>query len=207
MGVATSDALSRRVARQTFTSGGPDKTEMTRLLETGCYGNYLKTWQTLHDLTMSGYTGWLTIRAREKGSPWFVSEVHSGEPLSMALQAIRLRGGPAQEAFYFQQVPNPGAHRVMNLEGGYDSIDTFELDLVIETDVTTPVRGIRERGRRVKGAVAWATLRSRLHPGSVDDLISLWESYPDAIIEATEFSSPCGVFNRPLVIWELRERY
>lgn len=178
------------------------KDQFQQLSRAGLLGNFLRQWDTLLDLTMSDYSGWLTIRARAKQSEWFIAAVESGM-VRDALRNILLRGGPPASAFFFQEIPEPGTPRMANIEAMRDA--HRHTICYIENDTTEPVRGIRDRCLPVYGAAALMQLRRFLSPTSYDDLQAIWDQYPDAIIEATEFAVPVGVFHRPLVIWEARD--
>jgi hypothetical protein len=61
-----------------------------------------------------------------------------------------------------------------------------------------------ENGQEVQGLEALLVLRRYLQE-DFEVLREIWESYPDAVIEASRFSAPVGVMDSKLVIWEVRD--
>src|SRR5690242_15816715 len=175
------------------------------LSDLGLLGNALRTWHRIEALRKDPYCGYITIRARDKQSRWFVPVCHSDwEIYSSAggkhyftygqeLQRIWEDGGPDSSAFYFQEIPHPGSIRVANIEvGRIDFAPYFGLAGYIERYTTEPVRGIRERNRELTGLALSKTLEHVLRPESIEELYGIWDRYPEAIIEATEFSHRVG---------------
>jgi hypothetical protein len=183
------------------------KAEYANLSQRGLLGNFFKSYQTLEELEASGYQGFLTIRARDKQSKWFVPVTtpkpqSPGDPdIYSELYAIKTAGGPGPESFYFQQIPSPDTKRVANIEASY-ILGKFAA--YIETDTMEPVRGIRERAPLYYDLEARMKLQSRLSAYSMDTLDELWAAYPGSIIEAVEFSAACGEFGKKLIVFEVR---
>lgn len=182
-----------------------DKSEFLALSQAGKLGNFLRTWDGIEDVERSGYRGFLTIRSRVPGSPHFVpvTRVWDGvrPEAGIRLACLRHRGARPED-LYFQQIPDPGARRVIQFEAMRDE---RHVTMHYELDTTAPLRGIRERGRLARGLAAVAILQAYLSPSSYDDLSALWELHPTSIIEATEFSRPVGEFGRHLLFWEVRD--
>lgn len=180
------------------------KEEFAALSKRGLLGNFLRSWETPLDVEWSGYSGYLTIRARQKQSPWFVPVVFPG-CLHSQLAEIAVQGGPGAEGFYFQEIPDPGLRRAANVEARI--LDTG-LYLHIECNTFNPLRGIATsqppRTIPFDGLSAVMKLKQSLRPESVEMLNDIWERYPSVTIEATEFGARCGVLNQHLVVWEAR---
>ena len=71
-----------------------------------------------------------------------------------------------------------------------------------------PLRFAMRESRHERGAVAQATLRRALCPGSYEDLMVLFDRWPDATVELTAYGCCIDhlstVPNRNTVIWEVR---
>lgn len=170
------------------------KEEFLALSRQGRCGNVLRSWDRTRDIPPEVH--WLGIRSRENASPCFVAEV-ARKHLEREIRRL----ATDRERLYFQEIPAPGSERVANLEampceGG--------LYIHLETQATLPVRGIRERTRPWQGAAGRVMLRAAVGEESYETLCELWDKYPDHIIEATQFSRACGMYEDHLVVWEIR---
>lgn len=175
------------------------KSQFATLSQAGLLGNYLRTWKYVDDIP--GDIPWLTIQSTVAASPNFVPVVSK---FSLARELDRLRrANVPEETVYFREIPDPQAHRVANIEVMIDACRDMYLHL--EPATTNPVRGIRERTKPLYGPRARVILKSVIGEESYEALYDLWERFPTAIIEATHFSRPCGVFRQNLVIWEVRD--
>lgn len=200
----TALALARRTAHAAHLAAAqiPTKDAFLAGQKTGQFGNYLRCWNTLEDLSRTGYDGHITIRSRKKNSPFFVADTIPSAACHY-LQNIGVNQAQMVDLF-FQEIPNPNLLRNANLEGGYIEAGSF-LSLALERDTLSPVRGICERAKHYSGVLARLALEYALRPDSLDELDRLWSIYPNAIIEATEFKEPVGALEKNLVIWEVRE--
>ena len=191
------------------------KEEFNRLSQAGKLGNFLRTWKDIDAVEQAGYRGWLTIQSKDKQSPHFVPwaayKLTVDHPGYMnADEAVQwlLGRGARREQMYFREVPGPNARRTIQFEamlgpkwqGAGSGVELF-----YELDSTLPLRDIRERCKTADGAIAQRILRETMSPTSYETLTDLWDRYPTAIIEATEFSERVGVFNQHLVVWEARD--
>jgi len=192
-----------------------DKCEFNRLSQAGWLGNFLRIFDTLGEVHDAGYRGWLIIRSHVKQSPHFVPWVScnmqapTGYP-TLEEAVDRLLGEDADSRMmYFSEVPAPAARRVIQFEAmlapTWQGSSWGGVDLFYELDSTLPVRGIRERCLTAGGLKAQQILRTLLRPSSYDTLMDIWERFPTAMIEATEFSEPVGEFRQHLVLWEVRD--
>lgn len=198
------------------------KEDFTRLSQRGLLGNYLRSWATLQDLEASGYRGWVTIRSRDKQSPHFVPWAFVGLldrgmfvdkewitfPSTYNARRDLLDKGAKLEGLYFQEVPSPVAHRPIQFEalpGPQWQGAGFGIELFYETATNNPLRDIRERCKTADGVTAQSLLRYCLDPCGYDTLMDIWDRYPTATIEATQFSEPTGAFHQRLVVWEVRD--
>jgi len=175
------------------------KAQFGKLSQAGLLGNFLRTWKYVDDIP--GDVPWLTIQSTITASPNFVSVV-SKFSLARELDALKQAGVP-EETVYFREIPDPQARRVANIEVMLD--DLCGMYLHLEPETVNPVRGIRERTSPLYGASARVTLKAVIGEESYETLYDLWEHYPTAVIEATQFSRSCGVYDKNLVIWEVRD--
>lgn len=175
------------------------KEEFNALSRTGRLGNFLRSWGSLEQLWDSGYQGYLTIRHRQPQSPHFIPVSQTCCVVSHA--ALLEQAGARPEDMYFTEIPHPDTLRVMNFEA---MLSERGVELYYEFNTTNPVRGIRERGTYASGLVAQGVLEL-LSPASYEMVAEIWRKHPTAVIEATEFTQPCGVFGRELIVWEVRD--
>jgi hypothetical protein len=174
----------------------PDKATFMRLSQQGLLGNALQSWARPQDL--NGYKGWVTIRCKIPDSPLFVPLTQHYNVESI-LEDYKKRGFESSN-FYIQEVPI--VPRIMNFEV---MRDTKYLYLTYGTDPSLNLRHDLERnGRRLEGLEAALLLKNKLGR-EMDQLNDVWDEYPESIIEATMFSQPVGVFDRQLVLWEVRD--
>lgn len=175
------------------------KTQFNLLSQAGLLGNFLRTWKSVDDVPED--VPWLTIQSTLPASPNFVPVVFQ---FSLTQEVNRLReAGVSPETIYYREIPHPDAGRVANIEVMLD--DRCGMYLHLEPNTTNPVRGIRERTRPLYGAAARVVLKDVIGEESYEQLYALWEHYPNAVIEATQFSIACGVYGQNLVVWEVRD--
>jgi len=175
------------------------KAEFNALSQAGLLGNFLRTWKYVDDIP--GDVPWLTIQSTVPASQNFVPVVSM---FSLARELDKLcSAGVPEDTVYFREIPDPHARRVANIEVMLD--DRCGMYLHLEPETTNPVRGIRERTQPLYGVNARVILRAVIGEESYETLYDLWEHYPTAVIEATHFSRSCGVYDKNLVIWEVRD--
>lgn len=180
------------------------KPEFAALSNRGRLGNFLEQWPNYATYVASGYLGYTTIRSRTPGSQHFISVIEPGQVVS-ALARLFEQGATASD-LYIQQIPNPYGERRIQFEAmqRFGNTDRF-IDLIYECNTIEPLRGIRDRGFHVHGIRAARVLRDYLYEDSFETVMDIWADYPTAVIEATEFSRPCGAFNKNLIVWEVRD--
>ena len=177
----------------------PDKDAFKRLSACGLLGNTFRQWDTRDELRASGYQGYVTLRALQAGDnakfiPYILTQ-------NLMFWAPVLLAG-----CYFQEVPGPETERVVNLEAGYLGTPGVECGLYVRYSAHSALNlrhDLEQNGRDAYGLAALSVLKRYVRE-DLDTLRELWLQYPDAIIEASVFSRPVGVFNSPLVVWEVR---
>lgn len=178
----------------------PTKARFASLSQAGVLGNYLRTWPSMTEALASNVP-WLTIQGTTPASEYFVPVVRRDD-LIKTVCGLWDRGATEAD-IYYREIPDPQARRVANIEVMLD--DSCGMYLHLETETTNPVRGIRERTKPLYGPGARLMLKAVIGEQSYETLYALWENYPTAIIEATQFSRSCGVFGQNLVVWEVRD--
>lgn len=173
------------------------KDEFRALSARGLLGNRFRTWETPEEVW--GYDGWLTARARVKASGKFLPVVW-GPELCLALKIA----GIAPREVYFEEIPDPGTGRRLNIELSRSHEYWWlthgkpGLDLNVRHD-------LEQNGRLLTGQVADLFLKRHLRPESMEMLQGIFDAYPDAIVEATEWCQPVGIFQQHMNIWEVRD--
>ena len=183
----------------------PDKETFKRLSAALRLGNHFRTWDSLADLEASGYRGAVTQQALAPGlssTDLFIPNISVEEVLE------RSRGIPGvywREIAHQPNCPGNGCHgcgRIINLEA---LRSTAGLCVRHAHHPTLNLRhDLAENGREACGLTALNLLRQYLEE-DLDVLQDIWDSYPDALIEASRFSVPVGVLGSRLIVWEVRD--
>ena len=176
------------------------KAQFLALSNAGRLGNFLRSWNSLMEALEDPYEGPYTLRNHVPGSPHFVPVCMTAEDLLRAVKRL-YDDGARLEDMYVTEIPDSAMLRNFNIEA---MLTEYGVVMSFDKDTTDPVRGIRERGTFAEGLRAAAVLQA-LQPDSREMLDAIWDEYPSAVIEATEFAGPVGVFGRQLVIWECRD--
>jgi hypothetical protein len=194
--------LDRR--REQLANEVPNKETFQLLSDADALGNHLQIWYTAKDMYDSGHSQHITIRGRKASTPGFVgvtSPVTWEEDFAARQKEI---GIPCKiEDYYFQEIPPPNELRPANFEIG-PAPYAPGMVLYMETETDRPLRGISGRVPGIVGAQAKLQLYSTIRQDSKLMLEEIWEKYPHAIIEASEFRHRHGIMKKHLVIWEVR---
>lgn len=177
------------------------KADFIELSRAGKLGNAFYQWATIEDLVDSKYRGWLTIRSYTKDSPFFTPVTHTKE-LKKLIPNLMRKGAKLSD-LYFQEIPPPGTMRSVNAEAGF-VVGGLAVKFTVGTDLNLR-HALEQFGKEVTGVQAWQVLRNTLDEDSLEELLALWDEYPDAIIEFSEFESRVGVKRKRIVIWEVRD--
>ena len=194
----------------------PDKAAFKRLSEAGLLGNYFQQWDCADALCASGYTGWVTIRSRRPDSSaatgHFVPFIKAKDAPGKIRQLVK-RYGAKIEDLYVNEIPGPDSGRIINLEaartptkGHHDPVGRQLAGLYVRYSPASNVNlrhDLAQNGRDVEGLVAHHVLHQYLQEDA-QTLWDIWDLCPDAVIEASRFTVPVGVFRSQLIIWEVR---
>jgi hypothetical protein len=184
-----------------------DKAQMLALQQSGKLGNFLRTYSSideLSDIPRSRPLDYFTIQNKQSDSPFFAPEV-IGVDVPAEIERLLLQGA-YPSTIYVRDIPPPGTRRI--IQGEFSSIPGREwggFELYFTTGGDKNLRhDLEERGRRLSGFAALTILRACMEDSAQEDLLALLDQYPEHVIEFTYFDRPCGVFNRNLVVWEVR---
>ena len=188
------------------------KTEFLRLSATGVLGNSLRTWNDYPKFISEKFDGRITIRNRNRQSKFMVPTLYSRDIDTVLLKMIKQ--GADINTMYIQEVPHldgcrdvkcQGCGRLMNAE-----IMRTEryISMIYGTHPNLSLRqDVLRNGKKLDGILAVDMIKRVGGIECYDCLQSIWDRFPDAIIEFTVFSSRVGVLNQHHVIWEVRTTY
>jgi hypothetical protein len=181
------------------------KAEFVDAAKLGLCGNVLKQFETLRELDAWKWSKSVvcTVRARKKwNAGLFIPEVdfsHIGGSPSYILRMAYPKHDWA--GCYFQEVPL--IPRVVNFELAQGP--SYPLKFGARPPHVNNLRDDLEIHGIEVASRGWHLWIAKHIEREYEHLEEVWELYPDAIIEATMFSKPCGTLNRKLVIWEVRD--
>lgn len=183
----------------------PSKTQFFSLWEAGVLGNRTRIWRDPHQAFIEGF-GHLRLN-------------------SIGFREIRRPGtvgaGAWTKAYYHdfwqivQEWHKAGRNFIMD-DGAPDQYRTLQGELCrtyegmkgyLSVGSKLPMRPDMAAGNmRDYSYLATLSLLNRyMDPSSRDDVDILFELYPDAAIEFTCFTVPCGIFRRNTIFWETRD--
>ena len=175
------------------------KAEYLRLANLGYMGNQKSSWDTPEAAIASGYAGMVMVRYREPNSPFMRADVAMVD--APAVIDGFVAAGADRSKLYLTHMTSAVGRRI-NGElwrgpgGIYLNYATAQTHLRAALD---------QAGRHVERSAALAVVRWACCPSSYDDLMTLLEVYPDAVIEFTAYDREIGnVPGRNTIIWEVR---
>lgn len=189
------------VIQKAFSSGRvATKKDFYVLYKHGVLGNKPLAWSTLEELQKSSWRNPVCIRST-KGTAR--SNTRFNIPFSeleKELENLRQTGVKDSEMSFNQSMPD--THLLIQGE-----IKRTENGLyILYTTVKKPMnQGLREESKHAFGLEAQMIMQTHLWPQSYEDVLSLLEAFPDAIIEFGAYSINVGNLpGRNTVIWEVR---
>jgi hypothetical protein len=149
----------------------------------------------------------ITIRNRVANSPYFEAVVPIRERHRIIDRLVKW--GARVSDLYFQDIPTPNKNpRVANVEamllpetGGFYALEGSGHDA--HGDELNLRHDLEQNGRVHEGFAAYWFLKG-LGADVWEDLNELWREYPDSVVEFTVFTRPVGIFNRRMLVWEVR---
>jgi hypothetical protein len=170
------------------------KETMYRLLGTGRFGNYPRSWKSLEAVAADGFRGEVSVRSLEIANPVRLYHI-----LAVDLPGVVATLPPEQRnpGLVFSESMPEEQHVI---QGEYDG------ENLTYTFAKAPMRIAFDRQRLVaRGAVARWTLETYLEANDLDWLLSLVCDFPGAVVEFSAFRCPVGtVKGSRCVFWEVR---
>jgi hypothetical protein len=161
----------------------------------GEFGNRPQVWNSFTDLDQSGYKGFVNIRHRQPGSPYF------GYALTRttALDWIKATGVPVAEFSFNETMPDDRL-----LIQGELMEDHRGLCLAYSREPTT-MRNAMRNPKQVYGLTARQLLKYYCDPYSYDWLLELLTEFPGHVVEWSTYSVLFGTERKNTAIWEVRK--
>ncbi|MBD3404679.1 MAG: hypothetical protein GF411_00920 [Candidatus Lokiarchaeota archaeon] len=170
------------------------KNQMYRMSDKGLFGNRFRSWDSWKEVVDSGFRGLLSVRSFEIWNPIRIYE-KSFHYVSGRMETD-LKG---RKLKFYEATPVESRviqGELMELPGGLYFRHTF---------AKRPMREAFEiQDLIATGVNALMVLKNHVDPVSFDELRELLDKYPGCVVEFTEFKIPVGVFNRTMVVWEVR---
>jgi hypothetical protein len=177
------------------------KQEFYELWNSNKLGNKLRTWNTLEDLKKNGYTGLLGIRAvLVGGGPFLHGFTATGVP--DAYKQFKKLGVEKEDTVLCEAAPD----EKVTLQGEvYRDVDGLYLFALENNLQGLRMRDALKLAREYHGLEALILLKKHLSAASYDDIMELFDLYPDSVIEFSAYSNCLGwAQGRNTLIWEVR---
>lgn len=176
------------------------KKEFYELYDLGFFGNKAKTWTKFEDFEKDGKHKKVNIRVKTPGigsRSLYSLELQDIVP---AITKLKEEGYPEHQIVFNQCMPDEKLliqGEVMRTSQGYSLYYTL---------AKKPMNlGFEEDRNHAQGLSVLMILKHLLSPPSFADLESLFELFPDSIVEFSCYSVPVGnIPGRNTVIWEVR---
>jgi len=181
------------------------------LAAAGKCGNTPRVWLSIADAVADPTMGQCFVSTRKAGHYRLYHQTRSG--LRRLLSEAARNHGTLRNPLNGAETPISDTYCMSNPDVKKQSAHfVFQFDWVPEerwllwSVSNQPWGAIKRAGtaQKASGARAMGILRYYLQE-HVDELEALWDHYPTAIIEATLFPFKHGVYNRNLLIWEVRD--
>ena len=168
--------------------------EFLRRANQGEFGNTFRMWESLADVIKEDYTGRLWVPNRQPGLP----------PYSLSTPLDRLPHGLDRD-YYFVELPSDNVTRLCQFRLGHSP----QHGNVLEYDESQhPLRFVVKQNLWVERIYGFYEpfwfLKRRLEPEDYTMLCDLFRRFPEAIVEATNWSRGVGRLQRRLCLWEVR---
>ena len=170
------------------------------LYEKGFLGNKPLTWNSIEEIKESGWKKEISIRGRKgiaRGKSRFNLTL---EEATNYIEQLKKEGIPPEKLTFNQSMPDDHLliqGEIMRNEDLYNLVYTF---------VKKPMnRALEEKTLRAKGLTALNLVKGNLSPSSYTDLQTLFDIFPDSIIEFSAYDILLGNLpNRNTIMWEVR---
>lgn len=193
-----------------------NKSEVTDLAIEGAFGNSGLVWGSYEELLQSNYRGPVAVRYRRPGQ-WCKYNV-SFNSISDIVDDWVKKGALRKYVFFNQMMEYPSGALGVKIQGEISRPEFHQPDRCINWDlyysyVNEPMRpALQKAGQHAYGLHAMAIVRYYLCPSSFEDLMTIFDKWPGAVVEFSTFSRRVGIvkgrhtnFGRNTVFWEVRE--
>ncbi len=171
------------------------------LARTSQLGNTLKCWRNLSSLNLdpTPYSGFVW--------PFPLRRTHHNQgTLKLEVKNNIIYDLPSQELpehYFLQELPNSFRHFQGHLYFDHDK-QTLALDYD-DSQSQISLRRARHQFQTLHGISAIHKLKQWItRPDEVDMLLDVYYTYDHPTIEFTLWSKPCGILNKKLAFWEVR---
>jgi hypothetical protein len=178
-----------------------NKREYYQKYDLGLFGNRALIWDSYEELLKSNWRGEVCIRGKGNGIPRTDARYNvSFEDIRKEIECLKKKGIPEEILRFNQSMPD----NFLSVQGEViDYISGFELTY---TQIKKPMNlGLKEETRFARGLIAKMILRSRMDSSSFEDLLALFELYPESAVEFSTYEVCVGdIPGRNTVFWEVR---
>jgi hypothetical protein len=173
---------------------------MSRLYHAGAFGNRIATFDSLAALYESDYREPVTLRYRGETGGRFCEYNVDRAAVPFVVGKWLAKGAERSKIYANGYVPSELITFQAEIQHGYRGYD------IRYSTAARPMRdALAYDEKHAHGLTALAFLRHYLCPNSFDDLETLFESYPDAVVETTSVHGNIGVIpRRNTIFWEVR---
>ena len=159
----------------------------------GSTGNTLYVWHTVEDWRASGYAGPVALRSTVPGGKFMPY---------MTLAAIR-RTFVAGQHMICAHAPD----NYLTMQAEVQRSISY-LDLHYSTVPGLTMReALPKYGKHASGLTALLLLRHHCDAASYDDLWELLDMYPGAVVEFSTYPFALGLYDRNMIVWEVRQGF
>jgi hypothetical protein len=162
------------------------------------FGNRIRSFDSMDSLITSGFSGRVSIRYKEPGSPFCKYEVPIDEVISEVNKFVEM--GAVQSRFTFNESA-PDSY--LEIQG--EIIRTIRhIELVYSTDKLPMRTALAKSPQWCYGLEAYCILKRYLWPKSQQMIFDLLDIY-DGAVEFSCYRIPLGnIFGHNTIIWEVR---
>lgn len=169
------------------------------LFHRGVLGNHGPMWNTFEEYHNSNYTGEIAIRSRIPGGQ---CDYWLSYNQALLTYCRRIRYGESASNMQFSAM---APDNLIRLQGYVTrSIDYFDL---FYNDIPGYAMrdGLEKHGKYCRGLEAKCRIQTACDPTSYDWIQTLFDNYPDAVIEFGVYNTNWGILpNLNTIIWEVR---
>lgn len=186
----------------------------------GAFGNHLRQWNTLRELSESSFDGLLMLRFRKADGP-VKKDLTLYEAIDTTHELVRHGKWRYEDIYYNEVLENQDVlvaiqdvlvaiqGELMRNHGEYWArTGQFGLHLTYSTKPMRMREAMRANPQRALRLQAKMLLQQHLDPYSYDEIMELLDLYPGHIIEFTCCKRPVGSManrGRNTIVWEVRK--